>query len=352
MVFARNNSIDVLRAVAIFLVLGRHAHWPENAMTSIWQRGGWVGVDLFFVLSGFLVSGLLFKQFKETGAISWTNFVVRRGFKIYPAFWCLIAFTLVFNAITRAAPFESFRLFSELAFVQNYGWPMWGHTWSLAVEEHFYLLLPLLLMFCKRDQFKRLPVVVLIIAIACLAMRLAGGEWNVQRSMFATHLRLDSLLFGSFLSHLYHHRQDFFHRVASHKKTFATIGVVLLSPAFIWNLEETRFIYTIGFTLFYIGSGAILVASVGGLPENRVTQFLGMIGRYSYSIYLWHAAIVEWMFPTATWTATGLYFVFSIVIGIVLSHLIELPMLKLRSRLMPANDNAAMVYTTPQPSVS
>jgi peptidoglycan/LPS O-acetylase OafA/YrhL len=294
MVLARNNSIDVLRAVAIFLVLGRHAHWPENSIASIWQRGGWVGVDLFFVLSGFLVSGLLLKQFKETGAISWTNFVVRRGFKIYPAFWCLIIFSLIFNAITHAAPFESFRLLSELAFVQNYGQPMWGHTWSLAVEEHFYLLLPLILMICTKNQFKYFPLFVSFIAGACLAMRLTGGEWNVQRNMFATHLRLDSLLFGSFLSYLYHYQQDFFHRVASYKKTLPITGIALLLPAFIWKLEESRAIYTFGFTLFYIGSGAILMAFVGGLRENRLTHFLGMIGRYSYSIYLWHAAIVEW----------------------------------------------------------
>lgn len=344
MVLARNNSIDVLRAIAIFLVLGRHAHWPESSVANIWQRGGWVGVDLFFVLSGFLVSGLIFKQFKETGTISWTNFVIRRGFKIYPAFWCLIIFTLIFNAVTHAAPFEPFRLFSELAFVQNYGWPMWGHTWSLAVEEHFYLLLPLILMICTKRQFRYFPFIVLTVAIACLALRLAGGEWNVQRSMFATHLRLDSLLFGSLLSYLYHYHQDFFHRISDYKKTLAIAGVALLLLAFIWKLEETRVIYTFGFTLFYIGSGAILMAFIGGLPENRVTRFLGMIGRYSYSIYLWHAAIVEWLFPAANWLDTGLYFIFSVVIGIALSHLIEMPMLKLRDRIIPSMPTRSPSY--------
>ncbi len=93
----RSKPIDALRAVAVILVLGRHAHFPATTLTDIWHRGGWVGVDLFFVLSGFLVSGLLFREFQATGGVGWTRFVARRGFKIYPAFWCLIFFTIGFN---------------------------------------------------------------------------------------------------------------------------------------------------------------------------------------------------------------------------------------------------------------
>src|SRR5437764_14402875 len=78
----RNQSLDILRAIAVLLVMGRHFPYYET-----WGRIGWIGVDLFFVLSGFLISGLLFREYAQTGTISFYRFVVRRCFKIWPAFY-------------------------------------------------------------------------------------------------------------------------------------------------------------------------------------------------------------------------------------------------------------------------
>ncbi len=332
----RNKSIDVLRAVAVILVLGRHANFPENAFTAIWHRGGWIGVDLFFVLSGFLVSGLLFREFQKTGSIRWTPFVARRGFKIYPAFWCLLIFTLIFQYVTRCGVFEWNRTLSELFFVQNYGTAMWGHTWSLAVEEHFYLALPILLAASARDKFRGLPWVIAVTAVCLLALRCLGGDYNVQKSLFATHIRLDSLLFGVLLSYGYHFHRAIFDKIATFRVTLLVTGLALLAPAFIWNLEETRGIYTFGFTAFYLGSGAILVAVIGGVHECAATRYLSMMGTFSYSIYLWHAAVGAWLFPAMTWTHCILYFASSIMIGVGLSKLIEIPALRVREALIPA----------------
>lgn len=82
----RNTGLDLLRLVAILLVLGRHLlpGYENNTFLSIWRTGGWVGVDLFFVLSGFLVSGLLFEEYKKRGSLDLKRFLIRRGFKIYP----------------------------------------------------------------------------------------------------------------------------------------------------------------------------------------------------------------------------------------------------------------------------
>src|SRR5450755_1719851 len=90
----RNINLDALRTIAIFLVLGRHlytfaaytAYWWARA----WLKIGWVGVDLFFVLSGFLVSGLLFTDYEKTGRIDFSRFYIRRGLKLWPAFYALI----------------------------------------------------------------------------------------------------------------------------------------------------------------------------------------------------------------------------------------------------------------------
>ena len=112
------------------------------------HRGGWVGVDLFFVLSGFLISGLLFTEHKKDGVIGFKNFIIRRGFKIYPGFWVMILLTLLLYSIDgneskKYLPFE-------ILFIQNYFPGFWGHTWTLAVEEHFYIGLPLLLIVVYR----------------------------------------------------------------------------------------------------------------------------------------------------------------------------------------------------------
>ena len=86
-------SLDIPRIVAVFLVLCRHAHWPvKNAFLDMLHCGGWVGVELFLVLSSFLVGDLLLRDQEKRGTINWARFYVRRGLKIYPAFWCLLAY--------------------------------------------------------------------------------------------------------------------------------------------------------------------------------------------------------------------------------------------------------------------
>jgi len=339
----RNPGIDVLRAVAVLLVLGRHARWPRHWLADAWQRGGWVGVDLFFVLSGFLVSGLLFAQFEKTGKIGLRRFVARRFLRIYPAFLCLIVFTLSFNRATGAGPFEWHRLLAELLLVQNYAPAMWGHTWSLAVEMHFYLLLPLLLWACRANRFRRLPIA---IGFACAALLLVRcfnyGTFEVMRNVFATHLRFDSLLFGVLLAYFCRHHQARFQQVAAHTWWLAGLGGLLLAPAFIWPLEQTWWVCTLGFTSFYLGSGCLLAAVLGRkLPENLLTRYAAEIGRHSYSIYLWHAALVAWVYTQATWLDCASYIVASILVGVIFSKCFELPSQRLRDLLLPTDRRTA-----------
>ena len=220
-------------------------------------------------------------------------------------------------------------------FVQNYGFPMWGHTWSLAVEEHFYLMLPILLAISSRDNFRGLVPLVAVSAVCLLALRCLNGPFDTQGSVFPTHLRMDSLLFGIVLSYLHHFHREAFLRV-SRIPWLVPLGVLMLAPAFIWPLESTRAIYTVGFTGFYLGSGAILVGMMGIHLDCAAIRYIAAVGGYSYSIYLWHAAVVSWMFPAPTWSATIAYMLASVLIGIGLSKLIEMPVLRLREDLVPA----------------
>jgi peptidoglycan/LPS O-acetylase OafA/YrhL len=153
----RIASLDVLRAIAVLLVLGRHLPLPGPDIAVLpartatrWVLFGWVGVDLFFVLSGFLVGGLLFAEYRARGAVRVGRFFVRRAFKIYPAFYVFLAFLIiwgVFQEFAGVAPWVDVKplswrnLLGETLFLQNYVGQLQGHTWSLAVEEHFYVLL-------------------------------------------------------------------------------------------------------------------------------------------------------------------------------------------------------------------
>src|SRR5262245_6491508 len=143
----RSKSLDLLRAVAVLLVLGRHMDvCPKETnlffhyVTYYLSQGGWIGVDLFFVLSGFLVSGLLFKEYKRYSTVSIKNFLIRRGLKIYPAFYFLILCTILIS-LKWHVHFTISSCLGELFFLQNYLGALWAHTWSLAIEEHFYLFL-------------------------------------------------------------------------------------------------------------------------------------------------------------------------------------------------------------------
>src|SRR5436189_6436623 len=100
---SRLLGLDILRVCAVLLVFGRHYPTPAEApefwknLVPVMQRGSWIGVDLFFVLSGFLVSGLLFREYLERGSVQIGRFLVRRAFKIYPAFWAMIVDVLLFR---------------------------------------------------------------------------------------------------------------------------------------------------------------------------------------------------------------------------------------------------------------
>lgn len=344
----RLAPLDTLRGIAVLLVLARHAplaglpEWLAVPMKVI-HRGGWAGVDLFFVLSGFLVSGLLFREWREHGRLRAGRFLLRRGFKIYPAFYVMLAVVLAWAAWHGRWPGWPIVL-SEVFFVQNYGPSLFPHTWSLAVEEHFYLTLPLVLWLARGEKarpFASLPAVVLGVCIVCLGLRLAAA-WDsdvaVRANYVPTHLRCDGLFFGALLAWLHHfHREQLAAFVAQRRTALALAAAALLAPAFALELGPVWFLHTAGFTLLYLGAGALVLLAVhSGWRRGPVAW----IGFYSYSIYLWHIAVQRILLPkllppdAAPVLVLALYFAAAIVAGIVMAWVVELPFLRLRERLV------------------
>lgn len=354
---ARKRSLDILRALSIFIVLFNHFEIPygERILARIaWPLhiGSWIAVDIFFVLSGYLISGLLFKEHQKTGRIDFKRFFIRRGFKIYPAFWMLILITILFHlkpevGIAGALP-------KELLFVQNYFTDdkyFWFPNWSLAVEEHFYILLPLgLILLCrmrKENPFKPLPLIFVWVAGGCLIMRIlnviAHPVINHTAHLRYTHLRIDSLFFGVLISYAFHYHREEYREIINKWGRFFILGPLLFIPAFCYSIYGTRglgptFIVTFGVILFFLGAGMILVWMVerehlfgGGLWGP-----IAYIGSHSYSIYLWHAMVLtktkflaEKSYPIY-WAVSASA---AIGVGILASLIVEFPVLRLRDKL-------------------
>lgn len=361
----RLASLDVLRAVAVLLVLGTHAPIVSRdgsgwlgAPAAVWRLGGWTGVDLFFVLSGFLVSGLLFQEHARYGEIRFGRFFVRRSFRIYPPFWAMIGATIFVVAVFgNGVPAAS--IWSELLFFQNYGWPLWNHTWSLAVEEHFYVLLPLLMIGLLRlrprdaDPFAPLPWIVLGVAVALLGLRFFSTTLDIHHNtrLFATHLRLDSLFFGVLLAYIYHVRPESFRKLFRGRRILCLVlAVAAFAPPFVMDLNQSPFLYTVGFTLLYLGGGLLVgTAVVDGVPDARIIRWLAALGAYSYSVYLWHMPVYGWLLPGLV-KGLGLrlsgpaqfaiYMVASVAVGIGMARLLEGPVLRLRDRWYPTRSRA------------
>lgn len=295
---------------------------------------GATGVDLFFVLSGFLISGLLFSEYKVTGSIDVKRFWIRRGLKIYPAFYCLMAVTAIFFlATSRRVPIV---VAYESLFLQGYLPQFWPHTWSLAVEEHFYFVLPLVVFVLIRLRaFRLIPWISIAASVGCLLMRIhysnTDPAWQLHvayRSVF----RFDALFAGVALGYYQHFDETSFREARKH---FVLVLGLLLAAAL---MILPNFL---NLTIAYVAYACIVAWSAHReRSRSVVARALAYIGFYSYSIYLWHGILmfVLWFMPRH-WIALPLYVAAVLALGIGMSKLIELPALRIREQLWPSRSS-------------
>jgi peptidoglycan/LPS O-acetylase OafA/YrhL len=357
----RNKRLDFLRGMAIVLVLLFHSHL---------SNAGWVGVDLFFVLSGFLISGLLFDEYKRRGSISFKRFFIRRGFKIYPAYYVFLLVALLARIPVHRVP-SPISYVGQIFYFQNYGGIVWNHTWSLAVEEHFYILLPIFFLLLIRywsgrtNPFRLVPWAFVVVAITCLAFRVAAvrmvhsGLQSIpvyRRILSPTHDRMDSLFFGVLLGYFYHFHPGLLDRILRpmrNRVALSILAAACLFPCLIVPVGNA-FMLTLGLTLLYFGFGIALMMCLNtygvlpawlAVPLSAIGTAFAFIGVYSYSIYLWHEEILTgtpvllWQFfhvKMGPFTEFVVCFSGSIAFGTLMSRLIEYPVLRLRDRMFPA----------------
>lgn len=328
-----------------------------------------MGVDIFFVLSGFLVSGLLFREYEKLGTISGANFLIRRGFRIYPPYWVFLFGGIGLELLRGHYPPLGPAL-SECFFLQDYFPSLWGHTWSLAVEEQFYLVLIFLFLYLVKGRkaahpLDAIPWIFLTLLLLCLGLRLISSHvlpYSFDENAKPAHLRMDSLFCGVFLAYLDHRFPLRFVAWAMQRRgLLVALGALFLLPAFMLPLESP-FIHTFGFTLFLAAAGLLLTGMLTiTLPNWKVISLGANIGANSYSIYLYHLILSGICVKLVTQNPFGqkhyllvlaAYFCSSLALGIVMAKIVEAPMLRIRDRWFPSNSrllSAPRKILSPEP---
>jgi peptidoglycan/LPS O-acetylase OafA/YrhL len=293
-------SLDGLRACSVFLVIVSHflAYLPGKENQFPFVQLSWLGksgVDIFFVISGFLITGLLVKEWNATEKISLRNFYFRRFFRIFPPFYVFLAIM----GIVWARGIVSINVpgfVSSGTYTSNYwGSPNWilAHTWSLGLEEQFYVLWPpcFALLGKRRSAQVALAIIALAPAVRLLNYVVAPPLRGAEGMML--HTRLDMIMFGCAMALLWESPR--FHEQAERFMhpglfAFATFYIVVLAPVL-----SARFMgwydWPVGYTLRGLLISLVVLYAVKR-PASPTGKFLNLalmrhLGVISYSIYLW-----------------------------------------------------------------
>lgn len=365
------HGLDHLRALAILLVFmfhyqilssGQPGWLPEVA------RFGWTGVDLFFVLSGFLISSQLFFQIKQGRTPSLKEFFVKRFFRILPAFWVVVAiyFCVPFFREKEALP----PIWKFLTFTQNFGLNLgrfgtFSHAWSLCVEEHFYLLLPFILVVLQRAKlFHRSYWLLIALFLFGFVIRTysfnnlylprigtesAGIDWY-KYIYYPTYNRLDGLLAGVGIAAVYRFLPDLWERMSRFGNLYIVLGLLVLTGAcFLCEDAQSYQASIYGFPLIAIGYGLMTMGAVSPVSflykwNSKVTAYIATL---SYAIYLTHKGVIHMthlFFADRHIDIDGnLLFVICIITStlgaVVLHRIIEKPFMKWREKIIKPKQN-------------
>jgi peptidoglycan/LPS O-acetylase OafA/YrhL len=350
----REIELDFVRGVAILMVLTFHYQrfdpLPLPHPLRVVMSFGWTGVDLFFVLSGFLVGGLMMKEWKATGGVETGRFLKRRAFKIWPSYYLF----LLVATLLHVRPLKEF-FWQNLFNVQNYIFSSLSHTWSLAVEEQFYLGLAALMALWTWRKWRSGPLLATCLGLA-VAVEIERAVLLLHGRMvyYYTHTRIDAMLLGVALAATRQFYPAWFQRVRS-MRLVQMVLVVLALVGLYWcslsGIEAERMPQPWLITIVDYGCAALLLLlytpSVSGEPVRShgwLYRAVARLGIYSYGIYLWHISAerpVDWVLahsPRAMVPAVSLAlpFVLAVVMGVVATKAVELPALRLRERLVPS----------------
>lgn len=314
------HSVDGLRAVAVIAVLLYH-------LGIDWIPGGFLGVDLFFVISGYVITGLILDSIARSGTLDLRAFYFSRIRRLVPALIAMVVFTTLFIGVY--APDTVRRFIADIPYVLtgSMNWalvsrqqdyfeaigrpPLLQHTWSLAVEAQFYLIWPLVLLFILRYFGKKnIPFAALAIALAsgvalfAYSIRIDTQESAISHVYFGTDTHSIGLFLGSALAVSWQ-PQNLSKEITKRAQDFVdfigVIGLLGLLSTFLFINESDPTLYRIAFPLSALFGCATLISVVH--PASRFAPILSTrpliwIGERSYGIYLWHWIVFQLTRPS------------------------------------------------------
>jgi peptidoglycan/LPS O-acetylase OafA/YrhL len=358
-------GLDHLRALAILFVfifhygrLFKHPQWTNSI-----SKFGWTGVDLFFVLSGYLIAGQLFAQIAKNQPIVFKIFFIKRFFRIIPAYLFVLAIYYVWpdgREREALAP-----MWKYLTFTQNLGLDAgsqgtFSHAWSLCIEEQFYLLLPLLLIAIVQLKWFRFGYGLLIVFfVAGFAARLYAWHYWVTPFVeeedyilywykwiyYPTYARLDGLLIGVSIAALFQFKQKLAERIQQHGNGLLLLGLFVLGAAYFLCMDEQSYGASIfGFPLVALGYGCIVAGAVSPTSflfkwQSNITE---KIATLSYAIYLSHKIVIHVTQETVgnlfiDKNSNAMFLLCAIncfVVAWLINKWIEKPFLRLRDKIL------------------
>jgi peptidoglycan/LPS O-acetylase OafA/YrhL len=308
-------GLNHLRALAILLVFIFHYRLFEHPewVVSIGSFG-WTGVDLFFVLSGYLISSQLFKQITQGKNIRIKEFYFKRFFRIIPAFTVVVALYFlvpVFKEWEALPPLWRFLTFTQNIGLNRITTGTFSHAWSLCIEEQFYLVLPIIIAIAIYFKAgKKALYLIPVLFVAGFIIRIVTwhqiieptiGTNNFQNTWmkwmyYPTQTRLDSLLAGITLASVLEFLPNLKNRITKHGNLFLWIGLIVITAAYFLCSNFVSYQTGVfGFPLIAIAYGIIVMSAVSNnsVLYNFKSRITTTIATLSYALYLTHKAIIH-----------------------------------------------------------
>lgn len=338
----RIPTLDGWRAVAILLVIWHHAmqyfFTNEDAYYLTAARYGAFGVDVFFGLSGLLITGLLLKQWGETGSISLPAFYIRRAWRILPVYLLFLGVAAMMGEMHGTRELMSCLLFFRNYLPTGWVWPKTEHLWSLSVEEHFYLIWPGLLAVCGMKWGRNVAAYFAIVVgfWRMLEPQLNLGLFPGVPPHLRTDLRIDALLWGAVVAFTLHDTKAR-EKLRLQLQFWPWLGIVAVAlfSIFLYSNLTSMFVAVL---IPIILAGTLLHPE---WPVSRLLDFppIAWIGRISYSLYIWQQLflVAGWDHPAHFWMRFP--WNLPVVLGIACAsyYLVETPLLRIGGRLAKAS---------------
>jgi len=300
-----SKSLDGLRGIAILLVCFYHWNVPGF-------RGGFFGVDIFFVLSGYLITSILLKEYQYYNNIDFKKFYFRRMLRLCPAFIFLLSVYMVIACFLNNTCNHVIDILIALFYVSNWSLTrgthqpkMIGHTWSLSIEEQFYILWPLSMYVVLKKFGPRVLLIgtfLLALASTCERGIIVGSGYELSypalaRVYFALDTRIDCLLYGCLLGIFIHYSNKFMYskHICFLLQFMGWLGIVFIVVS-ARDMEKT-WVMRYGVCLVAFSTICLLL-SINMPKENRTINFLSSsifvwFGKRSYGLYLWHYFVIK-----------------------------------------------------------